>query len=259
MDDELATLSAPFSLRLASAVRQSARPMSSSRKKVVVRRLTGETVPGYLPLAASSPGRAPSRRSIYLISPATSSLFFSRTSSTFATSATSTSTMLLTPSVSRAAPSSPAPAARGSGSALPSVSHLRLHHRRRPPPLTSLRAWLRSTHRCSTIWSAMQDSNSFPPTLAPTPSGSMSHEPPSPSCSSSLSSPRPHVRSLYPPPQHRACKMSFSKLLSRPISVPTEFINICNMSDLHEIVQSFAPASNPQSYRIVVAALQSEP
>jgi hypothetical protein len=51
MDDELATLSAPFSLRSASTVRQSARAMSSSRKKVVVRRLTGETVPGYLPLA----------------------------------------------------------------------------------------------------------------------------------------------------------------------------------------------------------------
>jgi len=62
MDDELATLSAPFSLRLASAVRQSARPMSSSRKKVVVRRLTGETVPGYLPLAGflSRQGTEPS-------------------------------------------------------------------------------------------------------------------------------------------------------------------------------------------------------
>ena len=62
MDDELATLFAPFSLRLASAVRQSARPMSSSRKKVVVRRLTGETVPGYLPLAGflSRQGTEPS-------------------------------------------------------------------------------------------------------------------------------------------------------------------------------------------------------
>jgi hypothetical protein len=37
---------------MVALVRQSARTMSSSRKKVIVRRLTGETVPGYLPLAS---------------------------------------------------------------------------------------------------------------------------------------------------------------------------------------------------------------
>jgi hypothetical protein len=51
MDDELATLCAPFSLRWFGSC-DNPRNMSSSRKKVIVRRLTGETVPGYLPLAA---------------------------------------------------------------------------------------------------------------------------------------------------------------------------------------------------------------
>jgi len=51
MDDELATLYAPFSLRSCRSC-DNPRNMSSSRKKVIVRRTTGETVPGYLPPAA---------------------------------------------------------------------------------------------------------------------------------------------------------------------------------------------------------------